>query len=192
VENIEQDLLAINQVDGALILEYTVKDGFDISYNIYSENGSKQFPNNVFAQQEGDKYKAYFSFPDGGKYLLRIFWKKAGAKTSKSCGELGIVSSVGSIIQYPTQFTSSGKNIEIINPVEMPLQRGKTYEFKVRVDNKNVVAVIYGKNFVQLTKSDDGIFSGELEIPANIKDLSIGIADSERGRYENIVQYKVN
>jgi hypothetical protein len=58
----------------------------------------------------------------------------------------------------------------------MPLQHGNTYEFKIRIDNKKVVAVIYGRNFVQLTKGIDGIFSGELEIPANIKDLSIGIA----------------
>jgi hypothetical protein len=192
VEHIDQDLFAINQVDGKLVLDYTVKDGLDISYSIFNENGSRQFPNNVFAQQEGGKYKAYFSFPAGGKYLLRIFWKKAGAKTGESCGELGVISSVGNAVQYPTQFSSSGKNIEIISPIEMPLQHGKAYTFKVRIDNKNVVAVIYGKNFVQLTKGDDGIFSGELEIPAGIKDLSIGIADSEKGRYEYIARYQVN
>ncbi|GHV32938.1 hypothetical protein AGMMS4952_24270 [Spirochaetia bacterium] len=192
VEHIDQDLFAINQVDGKLVLDYTVKDGFDIIYSIFNENGSRQFPNNVFSQQEGGKYKAYFSFPAGGKYLLRIFWKKVGAKTGESCGELGIISTTGNTVQYPTQFSSSGKNIEIISPIEMPLQHGKTCAFKVRVDNKKVIAVIYGKNFVQLTKGEDGVFSGELEIPAGIKELSIGIADSEKGRYEYIVRYQVN
>jgi hypothetical protein len=192
VEGIDQNLLAINQVDGALALDYAVKDGFEISYAIYNENGSKQFPNNAFAQREGEKHKAYFSFPASGMYLLRIFWKKAGARMGEGCGELGIVSSAGNAVQYPTQFASSGKNIELISPIEMPLQHGRTYEFKVRVDNKKAVMVIHGKNSFQLAKGDDGIFSGELEIPANIKELSIGIADSEKGRYEIIARYKVD
>jgi hypothetical protein len=35
-----------------------------------------------------------------------------------------------------------------------------------------------------MTKGTDGVFSEEVEIPWNIKELSIGIADSEKGRYE--------
>jgi hypothetical protein len=191
VGEIGPELFAINNVDGKLELEYTVKAGFEISYSIYDESGGRQFPNNSFSQCEGDKYKAYFSFPGNAKYLLRIFWRKAGAKTGSGCGELGIVSSTGSPVKYPTQFVSSEKNIEIISPLEMPLRRGEIYEFKVRVENKNVVAIIHGKNFIQLTKGEDGIFFTEAEIPANVKELSIGIADSPRGRYEYVAQYQV-
>jgi hypothetical protein len=74
----------------------------------------------------------------------------------------------------------------------MPLKKGSTHEFKIRVDNKKVVAIIYGSTFVQLTKGADGIFTADFEIPDNIKELSIGIADSERGRYETIAEYAVN
>jgi hypothetical protein len=74
----------------------------------------------------------------------------------------------------------------------MPLQREKKYEFRIKVDNKNAVALIYGKTFLQLTKDEKGVFFIETEIPSNIRELSIGIADSVRGRYENIVRYEVN
>jgi hypothetical protein len=191
VGEISPELFAINNADGKLELEYTVKAGFEISFGIYDESGSRQFPNNSFSQREGDKYKAYFSFPDRANYLLRVFWKKAGAKTGSGCGELGIAASAGSPIKYPTQFASSGKNVEIISPLEMPLRQGETYEFKVRVENKNTVALIHGRNFIQLTRGEDGVFFAEAEIPANAKELSIGIADSPRGRYEYVAQYQV-
>jgi hypothetical protein len=74
----------------------------------------------------------------------------------------------------------------------MPLKHGQTYQFNVRADNKNVVAVIYGNNIVQLIKGEGGVFSAEVEIPANVKALSIGTANSEKGQYEFIVQYQVN
>jgi len=62
----------------------------------------------------------------------------------------------------------------------------------IAVNNKNTVALIYGKTFLQLTKDEDGVFFIETEIPSNIRELSIGIADSARGSYENIARYEVN
>jgi hypothetical protein len=123
---------------------------------------------------------------------VRAFWKKQNDKSSSSCGELGIISTTGSNVKYPTQYISSGKNIEILSPIEMPLQRGKKYEFRIKVDNKNAVALIYGKTFLQLTKDEEGVFFIETEIPSNIRELSIGIADSVKGSYENIARYEVN
>ncbi|GHV81770.1 hypothetical protein AGMMS49991_03280 [Spirochaetia bacterium] len=200
VEKIDQNLSAINPADGTLVLDYAVKNGFSISYTVYDETGNRQFPNSAFAQHSGEKNKAYFSFPNSGNYLVRIFWKKADAiadgTTGASCGEFGIRSSSGSAVQYPAQFVSSGKNVEIISPVEMPLEQSKPYTFKVRVDNKNVVVVVYGTGFLLLKKGSDGIFSGELEIPADIENLTIGIADSAPAQgqfeYERIAQYRVN
>jgi hypothetical protein len=45
---------------------------------------------------------------------------------------------------------------------------------------------------VPLAKGSDGIFTADFEVPNNIKELSVGIADSERGRYESIAKYTVN
>jgi hypothetical protein len=61
----------------------------------------------------------------------------------------------------------------------------------VQVDNKNIVALIHGRTFIQLEKGEDGIFRKEYEIPNNISEMSIGIANSEKGSYENTVKYTV-
>jgi hypothetical protein len=183
-------LTNINQVDGKLSFEYSLNDGYEISFDIYDENGGRQFPNNAFSQKEGDIYKAYFSFPNSGKYLLRMFWTRTGSRTGKSCAELGIISTSASQVTYPTQYSSSGKNIQI-DPIEMPLHKGDKYTFQVQVDNKNTVALSYGRTFVQLKKDEDGVFRAEFEIPNNISELTINIADTERGRYETIAKYTV-
>jgi hypothetical protein len=143
--------------------------------------------------QTGDtKATAYFTFPTAGQYSVNIFWWKTGAKQGEGCGEFVVEASSASSAQYPTTYSSSAKNLQIISPIEMPLKKGSTYTFKIHVDNKKVVALIYGTTFVQLTKGNDGIFTADFEIPGNIRELSIGIADSERGRYENIAKYTVN
>jgi hypothetical protein len=143
--------------------------------------------------QTGDtKATAYFSFPSAGQYSVNIFWWKTGAKQGEGCGEFVVEASSSSLVQYPTTYSSSAKNLQIISPVEMPLKKGDTYTFRIRVDNKKVVAIIYGRTFVQLTKGNDGVFTADFEVPNNIRELSIGIADSERGRYENIAKYTVN
>jgi hypothetical protein len=135
---------------------------------------------------------AYFSFPAAGQYSVNIFWWKTGAKHGEGCGEFVVEASSASAVLYPTTYSSSAQNLQIINPIEMPLKKGDIYTFKIRVDNKKVVAIIYGSKFMQLTKGTDGIFTADFEVPNNIKELSIGIADSERGRYENIAKYTVN
>jgi hypothetical protein len=189
VEDMFPALSKINEVEGKTVFEYGVKEGFEVSFNIYNESG-RELPNNSFAQKEGDVHRAYFSFPKTGNHLVRIFWKKAGANTGSSCGEIGFIAGSSSAIQYPTQYSSSGKNLEI-SPIEMPLRRGQKYLFRVRVDNKRVVAIIYGRTFLQMAKGEDEYFTQELEIPASIREISIGIADSPQGRYENIVRYTV-
>jgi hypothetical protein len=106
--------------------------------------------------------------------------------------EFVVEASSSSSVQYPTTYSSSAKNLQIISPIEMPLKKGGTYTFRIRVDNKKLVAIICGNTFTQLAKGTDGIFTVDFKVPNNAKDLSVGIADSERGRYENIAKYTVN
>jgi hypothetical protein len=181
----------INPVDNTLSFDYTTKDGYWINFTIHDIKSGKAIQNRDFTQTDGTKATTYFSFPAAGQYSIRIFWWKSGAKQGEGCGEFVVEASSASAVQYPTTYSSSAKNLKIISPVEMPLKKGEKCEFKVRVDNKKIVAVIYGKTFIPLTKGEDNIFSGECEIPGNISSLSLGIADSERGRYENIAQYQV-
>jgi hypothetical protein len=191
-DNLSINLQKINQVDNKLSFDYVTKDGYWLNFRINDIKSGKQIQNRDFVQADDTKATAYFAFPAAGQYSVNIFWWKTGAKRGEGCGEFIVEASSASSVQYPTTYSSSAKNLQIISPIEMPLKRGDTYTFKIRVDNKKVVAIIYGKTFVQLTQDSDGIFTADFSIPNNIKELSIGIADSERGRYENIVKYTVN
>jgi hypothetical protein len=191
-DNISVKLQKINQVDNGLSFDYTTKDGYLLTFAINDIKSGREVQNRDFVQNDGTKATAYFAFPAAGQYSVNIFWWKAGAKQGEGCGEFVVEASSANPVQYPTTYSSSAKNLKIISPVEMPLKKGETYTFKIRVENKKVVSIISGKTFTQLTKGNDGIFITDFEIPNNIKELSIGIADSERGRYENIAQYTVN
>jgi hypothetical protein len=185
------DLQKINKVDNRLSFDYTITDGYWLSFRVNDIKTGKEIQNRDFVQTNGEKGTVYFTFPAAGQYIVNVFWWKTGTKQGEGCGEFVVEASSSSPVQYPTTYSSSAKNLQIINPIEMPLERGKTYNFQIKTDNKNVVAIIHGRTFVQLTKDADGVFSRDFEIPAGIKNLSIGMADSEKGRYETIVQYQV-
>jgi transglutaminase-like putative cysteine protease len=191
-DNLSVNLQKINQVDNRLSFDYTTKDGYWLNFRINDIKSGKQIENRDFVQVDGTKATAYFSFPSAGMYSVNIFWWKTGAKQGEGCGEFVVEASSSSPVQYPTTYSSSAKKLQIISPIEMPLKKGGTYTFRIGVDNKKIVAIIYGSTFVPLTKGNDGIFTAEFEIPPNIKELSIGIADSEQGRYESIARYTVN
>jgi len=190
-DNLSIDLKKINRVDNKLSFEYKIKEGYSLSFRVNEIKSGRQIQNSTFVQNDITKEIAYFSFPTAGQYSVNIFWQKTGSRQGEGCGEFVVETSSSSLVQYPTTYSSSAKNLQIISPLEMPLVQGKTYIFQIKVDNKNIVAIIYGRTFVQLTKDSDGVFTAEFEIPSNINNLSIGIANSERGQYENILQYQV-
>jgi hypothetical protein len=190
-DNISIKLKKINQVDNNLSFHYTIKDGYQLDFSINDIKTGREIPNRNFVQTDGTKETVFFSFPSAGQYSINIFWWKTGSKQGEGCGEFVVESFSENSVQYPTIYSSSAKNLQIINPVEMPLKKGSICEFKIGVDNKKVVAIIHGSTFVPLTKNQNNIFTGDFEIPDNIKDLSVGVADSERGRYEIIAKYSV-
>jgi hypothetical protein len=192
VDGISVNLQKINQVDNTLSFEYSTKDEYRISFRINDIKTGREVQNGSFVQGDGTKETAYFSFPSAGQYSVNIFWWKTGVRQGTDCGEFVVEASSANPVQYPATYSSSARNLQIISPIEMPLKKGSSYIFKVNVDNKNFVALIYGRIFVQLTKGTDGTFTTEFEVPDNIRELSIGIANSARGQYESIAKYTVN
>jgi len=191
-DNISINLQKINQVNNALSFDYITKDGYRLDFNLNDIRTGREIQNRVFVQTDGIKETVYFSFPAAGQYSIKIFWFKTGARQGEGCGEFVVESSAANPVQYPTTYSSTAQNLQIISPIEMPLRSGNNYTFRIRVDNKNFVALIYGRTFVQLTKGADGIFTANFQIPNNIRELSIGVANSARGSYETIATYTVN
>ncbi|MCQ2593049.1 MAG: hypothetical protein MJ188_09730 [Treponema sp.] len=84
---------------------------------------------------------------------------------------------------------SASKTFKIKSPVEAPLQRGEKYTFEVEVkDGKNVL-VVCGDDITWLDSKGNGLFKKTVKIPKGCKEVIVGIADSQKGKYEYIAQY---
>jgi len=73
----------------------------------------------------------------------------------------------------------------------MPLKKGRTYTFRIKVENKSHAAIIHGKSFINMTKRTDGTFFKDFLIPKDISEIKLGIADAAISTYEVIAWYSV-
>ena len=73
----------------------------------------------------------------------------------------------------------------------MPLVAGQTYNFKIKVEGKKIVTIICGNKYNKLINDGTGIFSGEVTIPKNIKEISIGVSNKENSSYQIYANYVV-
>ena len=53
------------------------------------------------------------------------------------------------------------------------------------------VTVICGNKYNKLTDDGTGIFSGEVTIPKNVKEISIGVSNKENSSYQIYANYVV-
>jgi hypothetical protein len=194
IDNPSVDLKKRMHVDNKTTFEYTVKDGYYLSYNIKEMKSGveTELKNRVFVQRKGSRHTVHFSFPSAGQYKVNIFCWETSADTGEGCGEFIFVTISGSRIEFPTIFSADVENLEIHSPIEMPLKKGRAYTFRVKVDNKSNVAIIHGKTFIELTKRSNGVFSKNFIIPKDINELSLGIADIGTDRYKIIAEYRVD
>lgn len=181
----------LNKADGIYLFSYNAQKNYELSFQLINADTNSQIENASFIKKNDDKNEALFSFPKAGTYSIRMFYRKNSDKMGHSCGEFLVNSSSASSIEYPTTYSSSAKNLEIISPIEMPLKKGQTYRFSVKVENKKFVAVICGKDFIQLENDGNGLFSGEVTIPSNVKEVKLSVANSQKGSYEGIATYTV-
>ncbi|MBV5334925.1 MAG: hypothetical protein JZU49_03885 [Sulfuricurvum sp.] len=183
----------INQVENSFSLSYTLLlDDHHLTYTLHDIKTGNEVQNRTLTQANGSIETVHFSIPSEGQYIVNLFSLKNGSHQGKGCGEFIIQAKSASSVQYPTFYQSSGKNIVVINPIEMPLKKGNTYTFQISAKNKNNAAIIYGKTFIQLEKINDNVFELVFKIPNNINELIIGIADSKFGQYESIAKYVIN
>jgi uncharacterized protein YkwD len=177
--------------EGRTELEFSLKDGFVPDVEVYDRTGDKRLEHHSFVQREGDHYKVYLSFPSPERYIVRLFTRKQNARSGESCAEFGIINNTGTGVLYPLQYASFGNAFSLISPIEMPLRKNVKYEFRIRADDKKIIALMYNRKFIPFEKDGDGTFFIEAEIPANVKEITIGSANSAGGSYTSIVKYLV-
>ena len=180
-----------NSIENSFSFSYSAKKDYDLSFRVTDLERNSEVSNSSFIKRSADKNEALFSFPNAGTYSIRMFYRKNSEKTGHSCGEFLVKANSASSVRYPTTYSSSAKNLQIISPIEMPLKKGQTYTFSVYVENKKFVAVICGKEFIQLENDGKGLFTGEITIPSNIKEVKLSVSNSQKGSYEGIANYEV-
>ena len=191
VDNPSINLRKRIHVSNKLDFEYTVKEGYRLSYTIREMKDDTELKNRVIVQKRGSRHIAHFSLPAAGEYKINIYCWEGDAETGQGCGEFIIAASSGSRIEFPKTFSSSAKNLEIHSPLEMPLRSKRTYTFRIKVDNKENAAIIHEKTFISLTKRSNGAFSKDYTIPEGINTISLGVADAGKFSYSIIAEYKV-
>ena len=179
-----------SQADGTLAMEFKETDGFQLDFTLRSLDSGHPASNSLMVRrQPGGLTKAEFSFPSAGLYVVDVFWRKAGGRQGTSCGQFLVESSQAGGVQYPAMFPVDG--VEVQSPLTMPLSAGTTVQFKVTAPQKKFVAVIYGSTYIQLESDGRGNFSGQVPVPRTARDISIGVANSQRGSYQIVAQYSI-
>ncbi len=179
-----------NQVDGLLAVEFKETDGLQLDFTLRNLDSGRSVTNAfMVGRQSGGQARAEFSLPAAGLYEVTVFWRKAGSSRGESCGQFLVESSRAGNVQYPALFPTEGVAVQA--PLSMPLAAGTTVRFEVAAPQKKFVAVIYGSTYIQLKNDGRGNFSGQVPVPRTIRDISIGVSNSERGSYQIVAKYSV-
>lgn len=179
-----------NYVDGSLAMEFVERDGFQLDFSLRNESTGRSVGNASLVRRQSDGLaRADFSFPAAGLYVVDVFWRKAGGRQGTSCGQFLVESSRAGTVQYPSLFPVEG--VEVAEPLSMPLATGATVNFQVTAARHKFVAVIYGRTYIQLESDRAGLFSGDMTIPQGVKEISVGVSNSQRGSYTIVARYTV-
>lgn len=177
-----------NQVLNSIQFEYELKKDYRLDFLITSIEKNKRFENLVFTQTNENISNTVIQFPETGKYQIQIFYYKKTERQGSGCAEFFVNAQDESKIRYPKIYQNSF-DAKVICPIEMPLKKGETYHFEINCPSKNFAAIICGKNFTQMEKSDNGTFSLEFTVPSNTSQINIGVSSAKTGSYQTVTTY---
>ncbi len=180
----------INNVDSCFVKEYKVKDDWILTYQVNAIGGTV-VNNAVWTEKKDGIIKTEMQFPSSGSYKVTVYYMKQGGRSGQSCGQFLVEASEASSIKYPNVYTVKSKNTVLITPKQMTLIAGEKIFFNVYSEDKAFVAVIAGNKFIQLENDGNGNFTGEVEIPKNVKQISIGLSANGKGNYETLATFMV-
>lgn len=178
----------INQVFNSVQFEYEAKSDYYLAFSVIQTEKNKRIENAVFTRTDENFSDSVIQFPEAGKYQIQVFYYKKTERQGSGCAEFFVNAQEGSQIRYPRIYQNSF-DAKVICPVEMPLKKGETYHFEINCPDKNFAAVICGKNFSQMQKSDDGTFSLDFTVPINVSQLNIGVSSAKTGSYQTVATY---
>lgn len=179
-----------NSSDSSYLIEAKIKEGWKLTYTLSAVAGP-EVKNGIWTEKEGGTTATTFQFPKAGVYNVFVYYGKESALGGQSCGQFIVNAREASSIKYPTVYPVKSKSAKIVSPRTIPLTGGENIGFEVFCDDRAFVAVIIGRNFIQLDNDGNGNFTGQVSIPKGSKQISIGLSATGRGSYETLAVFEV-
>ena len=180
----------INSVKSSIDIEYKLKQEYTLSFSSQVLGGAP-IKNRIITEKQETITKTTIQFPSAGRYIITVFYGKEGSNQGQSCGQFIVDAAESSIIQYPTIYPVKSNSAQLLSPKISPLVAGETVTFEVFCDDRSYVAVIIWRSFIQLENDGSGLFKGEVSIPKNTKQLSIGLSTKKTSSYETLATFEV-
>ncbi|MBP3709236.1 MAG: hypothetical protein J6I73_02320 [Treponema sp.] len=177
--------------NNSMMFPFSLNEGYELSVHLKNLSSNTRQKNCTLVQNNGEHSWCKILFPQKGIYLVDVFWGKTGSRGGQDCMQFIVEAEEASNIRFPQVYAVSAKNARLISPMEMPLKTDEPITFSVYVENRKLVTVIYGKNFIPLEAQGDGFFTGDVTIPRGVKQVSVAFAQSERGQYQTFAQFSV-
>lgn len=176
------------QTSSSIQTEYNLKNDCSLKFVVSQIETKSQKNNLTFTQADETKTITTIQFPAAGLYKIDVYYYKKNSRQGWNCAQFFVDAKSSSSILYP-QIYSNSFDSKIISPIKMPLKKGETYHFEINCPERKFLALINGRNFIQMQKSENGNFTLDFEIPSNAKTLSVAASNSERANYQTIASY---
>ena len=127
-------------------------------------NTYKEQSNTCFYTKSNGKAEITFAINNKGEYKLKIFGGPSGSESYPQIIEYKITSSKkpNTTVNFPTLYgLYSSSETQIVAPLNNPLKKGSSINFKVKSTLKNLYVIVGDKLYRELDNQGGGLFSGE-------------------------------
>lgn len=196
LENVilQENIRSTNTVDNSFLLSYVLKEGYYIKFDLREKDQKDIINNCIYTITESNNNKTYFSLPYKGIFTVSIFLytlPEHNANISyKYGGSFSIQSEQANPIRYPIVYENTNKTSTLISPIEGPLHKGNTYQFKIFEPTKKI-SIFLDDKFIQLSKDDNNFFTKDIFIPEDSQKIHIGVADENSNHYTYIYTFLI-
>ena len=157
--------------DGTYSFSYKMKDNNQKLLVSVSKKSTAVYNAHIIEYGENQN-TVKFSFPEEGEYKVSMTLLNNGETSGASLGSFKVNAAKASSAKYVRLY----QPLSAVNPIDLTLKRGQTYSFKAQLakDAEKVFVGLYREGVsgysttIDLTSTDNRLFSGEITIPAKI------------------------
>jgi hypothetical protein len=181
-------------INSSKTASYTIslKDNYILMGTLSDLNG-KKFTNRIYIKNKDEYKEIMISFPEKGKYVLKLFAAAEESNDYEYLSEFIFNSSIGSKITYPIIYGKFYEdNCQIIEPEDAYLLSNTRSTIKLHLPSYQEVFIDIKGETLYFKKESGDIFSLEIDIPAKAKALNIFGTKSKGSRnYDGLLSFQI-